>query len=139
MRSLPYNSAPNSELPSSCCSSFPGCESSEQPPPCQLSVSKKHLIIPCSELIYLSKDTAQFIPGDSQHSPHYRCQVLLETEMQALPQRWSSRSVAVTDKMSPWNCTDKAAKAANRPTRVSPVVISILIGDIGFSGIVLIL
>ena len=41
--------------------------------------------------------------------PTLRCQVLSEIAMQALPQRWSFRSVAVTDKMSPWNCRDKAA------------------------------
>lgn len=117
MLSLPYKPVPNSELPSSCCSSFPGCEfePSEQVFSCQLPVPKKHLLIPCSELIYLSKDTVQFFPGDSQHSPHSGCQVLSETEMQALPQRRSFRSVAVTDKTSPWNCTDKAAKQPTGP------------------------
>lgn len=60
-------------------------------------------MIPCSELIHLSKDTVQLPLGIASIRPPFS-----EIEMQELPRCWSVRSVAVTDKVSPWNCIDKA-------------------------------
>lgn len=66
-------------------------------------MSKEHLMIPCSELIHLSKDTMQLPLGTASISPPFS-----QIEMQELPWCCSVRSVAVTDKVSPWNYKDKA-------------------------------
>ena len=71
------------------------------------------MIIPCSELTYLSKTLCRFplrIVKISPAAPTLYCQVLSEIEMQAVPPCWSFRSAAVTDKTSPWNHRDKAAR-----------------------------
>ena len=59
------------------------------------------------------RDTVPFllrIVKISPAAPTLYCQVLSEIEMQAVPPCWSFQSVAVTDKMSPWDRRDKAAR-----------------------------